>query len=245
MNKLLIAVFVLGIAYFAYHKRSQAFSKEVEKVDVVLQPEVSANRVAVSATTTATSATTDTEMATTAESIQESEATDESATEIDEPKENVDQTVIANEKRLASSKSATEVFELLQKLRIRIKKLGAIATNANAESYAKFVGTYEGPVLNRRQESVYKLKLVIKQNDESGMPQISGSFVIDKAKDGIVKGEFKDDFGVQLVGRDGLVINSADEKNYFQIYRLDNSYIAGTYYEKKTRSFKVYRFILR
>ena len=121
-----------------------------------------------------------------------------------------------------------------------MKKLSSISTVAKTENYAKFFGSFEGPVINRRNESVYTLKLEIKQTSN-----ISGTFEVNKGKDGVVKGGFNGDFGMQLVGRDGLVISDTGENNNFQLYKMDNGMVAGTYYERRKASYRAYRFILK
>lgn len=250
MTKFFVAVLILALAYFVFLKRAEPpkeiiISEEIpDKEGLSLSPQAdpsqALDRIKKETTIQFVSATSVTENPLPLSTTEEQSAS-ETLTETDEPRENVDQTVIGNEKRLAASSSSAEVFDLLQKLRIRIKKLGETSTEATAKNFAPFIGSFEGSVVNRRQESVYGLKLEIK----SVANGIAGKFQIDKVKDGKVSGQFNTDSGVQLVGRDGLVINSDDEKNYFQLYKLDNGYIAGTYYERRTRSFRNYKFILK
>lgn len=253
MGKLLIAVLILVLGYFAFLKRTeppkqvQAAEDQIEQIPMTHNPSVSSpSQSTVSAPVSASVALVATDSMVGDEgSLSDEDGTGELAKEKDEPRENVDQTVIANEKRLAASTSSAEVFDLLQNLRIRMKKLSTISTVANTSNYAKFFGSYEGPVVNRKQESVYNLKLEIKQNPDPAMPTISGSFELDKGKDGKVKGDFNGDFGMQLVGRDGLVISNTLEMNNFQLYKLDNGMLAGNYYEKRRASYKAYKFILK
>jgi len=244
MTKFFVAVLILALGYFVFLKRTEP-PKEVQAQPIETQ-KPAVQQTTITRMIPLSSATTNAE--TPASAVVETavlEAETELIAEKDEPKENVDQTVIANEKKLAQAKTGSEVFELLQKLRIRMKKLSEISTVANTQNYAKFFGNFEGPVVNRRNESVYNLKLQIRQNPDPQAAYINGSFDIDKAKDGKVKGYFNGDFGMQLVGRDGLVISDATESNNFQLYKLDNGMIAGTYYEKRKASYKVYKFILK
>lgn len=254
MGKLLIAVLVLVLGYFAFFKHAeppkqvQTAEDQIEQIPKPHNPSVSSlSQSTVSAPISAAVALVATDSVVVGDegSLSDEGGTGELAEEKDEPRENVDQTVIANEKRLAASTSSAEVFDLLQNLRIRMKKLSTISTVANTSNYAKFFGSYEGPVVNRKQESVYNLKLEIKQNPDPAMPTISGSFELDKGKDGKVKGDFNGDFGMQLVGRDGLVISNTLEMNNFQLYKLDNGMLAGNYYEKRRASYKAYKFILK
>ncbi len=246
MNKLLIAVFVLGIAYFAYHKRSQAVSiTEVSADKTVseealakpIQLEVTAARVTVSATVT-TSAPIES-----IESMQENEVTDEAIVERDKLKENVDQTVIANEKKLAGARSSQEVIDLLRQLRFRLKNLNAISASVTAIDYAKFWGSYEGSVVNNRNEVLFGLKINLKAASDTNS-KIIGKYQIAKPGQPPTTHEFYDEFSAQLIGRDGLVIGSPDG-HHFQLYKLDNGYLAGNYYEKTGRRTKTYRFILK
>lgn len=240
MTKFFVAVLILALGYFVFLKRTEP-PKEIKIEEPAIQQQTIATEsslivAAVSNTVTPVSA-----VIGTAEPDNDTEL----IAEKDEPADNVDQTIIANEKKLVAAKTGPEVFELLQKLRIRMKKLSEISTVANTQNYARFFGSYEGPVVNRRQESVYTLKLVIKQNPDPAMPTISGSFEINKGKDGIVKADFNGDFGMQLVGRDGLVISDTNERNNFQLYKLDNGMVAGTYYERRKASYRAYKFILK
>ena len=250
MGKFFVAVLILALAYFVFLKRTEPPKEvKIEKVAVpqamiaeepAAQQTVIAERIPIGAAVS----NVETPMSAVAEAAELDNDT-ELITAINEPKDNVDQTVIANEKKLAAAKTGPEVFELLQKLRIRMKKLSEISTVAKTQNYARFFGTYEGPVVNRKQESVYTLKLVIKQNPDPAMPTIFGNFEINKGKDGIVKADFNGDFGMQLVGRDGLVISDTNERNNFQLYKLDNGMVAGTYYERKKASYRTYKFILK
>ena len=232
MTKILIALFVVGVAGYFFVQKRVAPPKDVTAVKEVIAPEDAqaqpeepseiqntplyhVNMDAVSTTVAPPSMD---DLADAAKELETSAGTDkkdEPDEEADIPRENVDQTVIANEKKLAAANSGAEVFELLQKLRIRMKKLSSISTVAKTENYAKFFGSFEGPVINRRNESVYTLKLEIKQTSN-----ISGTFEVNKGKDGVVKGGFNGDFGMQLVGRDGLVISDTGENNNFQLYKI-------------------------
>ena len=242
MTKFVIAILVLVLAYFAFHTRTEP-PKEVQVEEVskieTSEPELIQTKEIV--TVPLSSATTIVEASVSAPVLEtaEVETETEAVIEKDEPRENVDQTVIANEKKLAASSSAAEVFELLQKLRIRMKKLSEISTVGKTADYAKFYGIFEGTVVNRRGESVYTLKLEIKD------AQIDSNFEINKGKNGKVKGYFNGDYGMQLVGRDALVISDATESNNFQLYKLDNGMVAGTYYEKRKASYRTYKFILK
>lgn len=250
MTKFVVTVLILALGYFAFLKRTEPPKEikieETAATQAVIAEESATEQIVITARIPIGAALSNVE--TPVSAVTETAELDndtELITERDEPKDNVDQTVIANEKKLAAAKTGPEVFELLQKLRIRMKKLSEISTVANTQNYARFFGTYEGPVVNRRQESVYTLKIVIKQNPDPAMPTIFGNFEINKGKDGIVKADFNGDFGMQLVGRDGLVISDTNERNNFQLYKLDNGMVAGTYYERRKASYRAYKFILK
>lgn len=252
MGKFLTAVLILVLAYFTFLKRTEppkevdVAEPEVEQATVTHHSVVSIPTLDVASQVTSVTAFTATDSAVGAEgSLPDEVDTLGTVNKKDEPRENVDQTIVANEKRLTSARSAAEVLELLHKLRIRMKKLEDLSSPATVKDYAKFLGSYEGSVLNRRQESVYNLRLEIKQIWENGKSQITGNYKLQKPTSEQLSGEFKDNFGVTLIGRDALVIYSPDQQNYFQIYKMDNGYLAGSYYEKGKASYKLYRFILK
>ena len=250
MTKFVIAILVLVLAYFAFHTRTEPPKEvQVEEISEIETEEHAVVQTQETATIPVSSVTTSAETPVSAAAVVVAEAdveAEESIVEKDEPRENVDQTVIANEKKLAEVKSAEEAFELLRKLRLRIKKLSEISVPAKASDYVKFWGSYEGPIMNNRNELIYNFNLTLEEELDDTAPRMKGSYNL-KAPDKPSKGyTFSGrEFGARLVGRDSLVITSRNEDRYFQLYKLDNGHLAGNYYEKKTRSYRVYRFILK
>lgn len=243
MAKIFFVLLALVAAYFVFQKRTDP-PKEVQVTEEAVEPTTMPARIIIaSATVSAEISVSATTEIITSNAEAEIEKDSEVYLEKDEPRENVDQTVIANEKRLASSRSAAEAFELLSKLRIRIKKLSDISVQASPKEYEKFYGKYEGPVLNRRQESVYNLSFEVKPNPAGSTSKVSVQYFIGKVGDKATTGLWADENGYELVGRDGLVIQGG--ASYFQIYKLDNGYLAGSYYEKRKASYRVYRFLLK
>lgn len=251
MGKFLSAVLVLVLAYFAFLKRTEppkevpASEEQVEQFVMTSPPTVSSTlqaTVSAPVSTTTTLNATDSVLGDEGSLPDDTDGFGELAKEKDEPKENVDQTVIGNEKRLAEAKSAQEVFELLRKLRIRPRKLGEISTAATAKDYSKFWGAYEGSALNNRNEVIYTLKIELKAATNE---KVVGKYQIAKPGEPPITHELYSEFGVQLVGRDALVIESPDGKSHLQFYKLDNGYLAGNYYEKTSRRTKTYRFVLK
>lgn len=255
MGKLLVAVLILVLSYFAFFKRTeppkeiQANTEQVEQITITHNSAVSSTSHITSSspvsTTTALVAT-DSTFGGEGALPDEADGSGELAKEKDEPTENVDQTVIANEKRLAEARSAQEVFELLRKLRIRPKKLNEISTPAISKDYSKFWGSYEGPVLNNRQEVIFNFNIELKEDVSNGQSRIAGGYqMLTPGKPAKGFAFSSNQFGVQLVGRDALVINGLADGSYFQFYKLDNGYLAGNYYEKTSRRTKTYRFVLK
>ncbi|AZZ38074.1 hypothetical protein CIK05_15115 [Bdellovibrio sp. qaytius] len=249
MTKFFIAVLALALAYFAFVKRTEPL-KEIKSEETV-QSETQEQPTQQSAITaripigqavtnleTPASATLET---TTLQD--ENDKENELAPEVDQPRENVDQTIISNEKKLAGAHSSQEVIDLLRKLRFRLKNLDGISTTVTARDYAKFWGSYEGSVVNNRNEVLFGLKINLNAASDTNS-KIIGKYQI--AKPGLppTTREFYDEFSAQLAGRDGLVIGSPDGHN-FQLYKLDNGYLAGNYYEKTGRRIRTYRFILK
>lgn len=246
MGKFLSAVLILALAYFTFLKRTEppkevpAPEEQVEQIAITHNPSVSSTpRIVVSApvsTITTLNAT---------DSVLGDEGSLQDDVDVS-PIENVDQTVIGNEKRLAEAKSAQEVFDLLRKLRLRIKTLADISVPAAPKDYSKFWGSYEGPVMNNHQEVMFNFKITLKEELVDGRPRISGNYQILKPGDTPKGYTFNDnEFGVQLVGRDALVINSLKQEQYFQFYKLDNGYLAGNYYDRSSKKRRTYYFILK
>lgn len=251
MGKFLSAVLVLVLAYFAFLKRTEppkevpAPEEKAEKLEATPSPPVSSTPQVPATSATNTTALTATDSLVGEEGSLPDEADVSGELVKDEPKENVDQTVIGNEKRLAEAKSAQEVFELLRKLRIRPRKLGDISTEATVKDYSKFWGSYEGSALNNRNEVIYGLKINLVAPADGAKSNVIGSYQLNKAGQAASKHEFSSDNGVQLVGRDALVIETPQGQSYFQFYKLDNGYLAGNYYEKTSRRTRTYRFVLK
>lgn len=255
MGKFLSAVLILVLAYFAFLKRTEPpkevpapEEEQVEKFEITSPQPVSGTPQS-SVTSAPVSATTI--PFTTADSLVGDEGSlpddVDSSGELakDEPKENVDQTVIGNEKRLAEAKSAQEVFELLRKLRIRPRKLGDISTQATEKDYSKFWGSYEGSALNNRNEVIYGLKINFTAPAPGVTTDILGKFQLSKPGVPINEDTFSSVRGLQLIGRDGIVFGVGNAGSYFQLYKLDNGYLAGNYYEKSSRRTRTYRFVLK
>ncbi len=253
MGKFLSAVLILVLAYFAFLKRTEppeevpAPEEHTEQFDITPAPQVtSAPQAVASAPVSATIALTGTDSELGDEGSLSEEADGSAELIKDEPKENVDQTIIGNEKRLAEAKSAQEAFDLLRKLRLRIRKLSDISVPATPKDYSKFWGSYEGPVVNNRQEVVFNFKIELKEETSNGQSRIAGNYQILKPgypAQGYIFSESQ--FGVQLVGRDALVINSTKQDSYFQFYKLDNGYLAGNYYDRSSKKRRTYYFILK
>lgn len=251
MGKILAAVLILVFAYFAFLKRKEppkevhVAEQEVEQIAVTHHSVVSATgAVSAAAGVASTTAMTGVDSAGGDEgSLSEDADTQGTINEKDEPKENVDQTIIGNEKRLEASKSAQEVFELLRKLRIRPKKLGEIS--APAKDLSGFWGSYEGSALNNRNEVIYGLKIDLTAPGDGSKANVVGGYQLSKTGSAPVKSNFPADSAVQLVGRDSIVLSTADGQSYFQMYKLENGYLAGNFYEKSTRRMRTYRFVLK
>lgn len=249
MNKLLIAILGLGIAgYFFIYKRPPAIPKEVKVVEeqtkpvselVVEQPldtQVTTHLASAVAITSSTGEV--------SEEISETESSEETSVEREEPKENVDQTVIANEHRLTTSRSADEIFELLRKIRFRTRNFDQVTTIAAAKDFLKFLGSYQGGVLNNRGEVAFIFRLQLKESSYGGKPIFSGKHeVIKPGEPPIITELLGNTFAYQLVGRDSLVIYGTDN-NYVQLYKMDNGYLAGNFYDKSSKRTRTYRFIL-
>lgn len=253
MGKFLGAVLILVLAYFAFLKRTEppkevpAPEEQAEQFEIIPPSSVSSAPQAVSsaASISATTALNATDSVFGEEGSLSDDADESGELAKDEPKENVDQTIIGNERRLAEAKSAQEVFELLRKLRIRPRKLGDISTAATAKDYSKFWGSYEGSALNNRNEVIYGLKIDLVAPADGAKSNVIGNYQLNKAGQAPSKHEFSSANGVQLVGRDALVIETPQGQSYFQFYKLDNGYLAGNYYEKISRRTRTYRFVLK
>lgn len=260
MIKLLIAALVLVSAFFVFLKRKEP-PKEVQvKEEAVIkatepeEPEeseisqtpIDSYRVSMATSTTVAPATTE-DLAAAVQELQASSGpvANEDAEEKDEPRENVDQTVVGNEKKLAAARSAEEVYDLLHKLRIRPKKLGEISKPAAANDYSKFWGSYEGSALNNRNEVVYAMKIDLVPPASGAKSNVIGKYQLAKSGSAPSVNEFTGDNGAQLVGRDAIVIAAGKGESHFQLYKLDNGYLAGNYYEKTSRRLRTYRFVLK
>lgn len=254
MGKFLGAILILVLAYFAFLKRTEppkevpAPEEQTEQVEISPPPQPVSSplqsvvtSVPVSVVTTALAAT-DSVLGDEGSLPDDADGSGELVK--DERKDNVDQTIIGNEKRLAEARSATEVFELLRKLRVRPRKLGEISAVADAEDFAKFWGIYEGSVLNNRNEIIYTLKIELRKPSEDNLKTV-GKYQIAKSGTAPTTHDLYSELAVQLVGRDSLVIENPDQQRHFQFYKLSNGYLAGNLYEKPSRRTRTYHFVLK
>lgn len=253
MGKLLVAVIIVFLGYFVFIKRKvppkeiQVTEQQEEQPDTKTaelpkaQPAINTP----GSTASLERMKTETAMAVVSAPTQVSDDIDENSEQKDEIKENVDQTVIGNEKRLAEAKSAEEVFDLLRKLRIRPKNLDNISKEATMKDFSKFWGSYEGSALNNRNEVIYGLKINLAAPAQGVVSDIIGKYQLSKPSTPVVESDLSTVRGVQLIGRDGIVFGVGNAGSYFQLYKLDNGYLAGNYYEKTSKRTRTYRFVLK